>query len=629
MYFTITFHKTSLQKNRTSFDNIIRLATSGHIMKKNYLKRHSFYVDTRIDNIVLFLKNLSEKDHKNITHEIMKSIISGFPFSDSYLRATIYELHQILKRWPVETDGDLAGYIYAEIQNKKEKNRKGQYFTPAEIVSSITEKIITKANYFNLKILDPACGSGHFLISAFKRLFSFYLEDGHSPAEAALHIIKNSIFGSDTDETAIEIAKFNITTIAGLSSSDTDNIYVDDFLSDADIFSRGKLRESFDCIIGNPPWGSDITADKKLFYKQSYSCAKSGVNSFTLFLEKSLSLLKHNGRLGFLLPEAYLNIKAHSQSRKDILSSCRIEEISTWGEQFKNVFAPSTSIILQKDSSDARKTHVVKIQGKEQRIKKTQTLIPQSHFSKTHESIFNIKFEQKAESLINTINSCDSIYLQNNASFFLGIVTGNNNHHLFDSFSDEHPDPIITGKDMIPFKIKTPTKYFCFKPENLQQTASIEYYKKPDKFLYKFIGSRLTFAYDNEGRFSLNNVNGFIPRSLLIDDQALLAVLNSSLIQYYYHNSFFTIKVLRGNLERIPIKIMKKDSQKKICSLVKKLHISDSYHETEAILGNIDDIVFHEYGINDKDAASVYTEFNPSQISGTLSSMEQAIQTIN
>ena len=597
-------------------------------MKKNYLKRHSFYVDSRISLIAQNIFFLPEEDQDQKIREIMKAILSGSKYDLDEISIEISELHSFLKRWSIETDGDLAGYIYLELQNKKAKNKKGQYFTPAGIVSSMVEKIITRENYQKIKILDPACGSGQFLISAFQRLLSFYLEDGVSPEEAGKNIIRNSLFGIDYDATAVEIARYNLTMISGVSFSFPVNITHGSFLSGKSIFETDTAENLFDCIIGNPPWGSSISTSEKIHYRKNYSCAKSGINTFTLFLEKALSVLKDCGRLSFLLPEAYLNIKAHQQSREDILSSCIIEEINLWGEQFQNVFAPSISLSLQKDSTDKRRTNIIKVSGKEEREKNTFSLLPQASFHKNPEFIFNVRFGNKAESIINLINSGENIYLKKNASFFLGIVTGNNDKHIFDHYSEEHPDPIITGKDVLPFSIKNPSKFFRFTPEELQQTAQSDYYKTKNKFLYKFIGSRLTFAYDEEGFFSLNNVNGFISKSLLLKDEALLAVLNSSLIQYYYQNMFFTVKVLKGNLERIPIRLMKKDTQTKISAMVNRLKETNGESDRKLILESIDDVVFHEYGIKDRDSFSIYSKINPS-ISSQLTSLSEGITAIN
>ena len=60
------------------------------------------------------------------------------------------------------------------------------------------------------------------------------------------------------------------------------------------------------------------------------------------------------------------------------------------------MFAPSISLFLQKDSSDKRKTNIVKVSGKEEIEKNTYSLIPQAGFIKNPEYIFNVKFGHKA-----------------------------------------------------------------------------------------------------------------------------------------------------------------------------------------------------------------------------------------
>jgi hypothetical protein len=85
-----------------------------------------------------------------------------------------------------------------------------------------------------------------------------------------------------------------------------------------------------------------------------------------------------------------------------------------------------------------------------------------------------------------------------------------------------------------------------------------------------------------------------------------MSLLNSSLMQYYYENSFFTIKVLRGNLERLPLKRLSSSSQGKIRDLARQIMESDGDETSRSIKRLIDDIVFFEYGIKDGVASRIY-----------------------
>ena len=588
---------------------------------ESYIKTHKEHIDSLLDEILkieyininnIILSILSGNFSTNLlsTPSTSNSIINNA----SSVISSVEKLHSFLKRWCIEKNGDLAGYIYINLQNRTSKKSKGQYFTPPSIVNKIVEDTITKENYENIKILDPACGSGQFLIAAFSKLLHFHLQDNHDAKEASLHIVSKNLFGIDLDPIALEICKFNLHSIAGNFNANLNLTKANALEKNTLYFSNEVNNKLFDYVFANPPWGAKLSSSEKSHYRKEFSCSQSGINSFTLFLERAVELLEEKGKLGFLIPEAYLNIKAHEKSRKDLLSFGKLKTIHLWGEQFKTVFAPSISIIFEK-TLENKNENVVQIVGKEEMKKNTMRLVPQKYFSKTPNTIFNINYSGKTEFLLETLSLDNCIYLHDNAKFFLGIVTGKNKETLFTEKTEEHPDPIIVSQDIKPYKIRDAHTFFKFNPEDLQQSAPQAFYKTTNKFLYRFIGNRLTFALDTKGNYSINNANGFIPTSLFLSNETILSLLNSSLIQYYYHNSFFTLKVLKGNLEKIPLKIISKDTQDKLAKLTFDITQSNNENYIKTTMENIDDIVFHEYGINDKNAFKVYNTFSPAQLS--------------
>ena len=205
-------------------------------------------------------------------------------------------------------------------------------------------------------------------------------------------------------------------------------------------------------------------------------------------------------------------------------------------------------------SEQERNANSVRILDARQPGDASSTYIQQKNYYSTFQNIFNIHYTPKSASVIETIRSGGDLYLENNATFFLGIVTGDNESHLSTTCTQSHPHPIVIGKDISPFKISFSGHYFNYEPEKLQQVAPQQYYKTENKILYKFIGKKLTFAMDYDGLYTLNNVNGFIPELDSCTPEYLTALFNSSVMQYYYDNTFFTVKVLRGNLEKLPIR---------------------------------------------------------------------------
>jgi methylase of polypeptide subunit release factors len=524
---------------------------------------------------------------------------------------SITRMQELVSTWDILSNGDIAGYIYQLIVPTKEKKMRGQFFTSEEIVKYIVDRSFdTAPSLKDLRIIDPACGSGQFLLAAFRRLLSLYQTEGIPDHEAVYHIVTRNLYGSDIDPIAVSIARYNLSRLSGVPTDRINHICCFNFLTTDSLFDSFSLNtRQFDAVIGNPPWGSSFNASEKKYFRKIFESAKSGVNSFTLFMEKSLDLLKENGRISFLIPEAYLNIKAHSRSRLLFLNSTRIEEINICGEQFKNVFAPSITISARKCSSETlRAGHSVRITTKQNDGEQTTRFIPQKNYYGTYQNIFNIHYTPKAASVIDTIRSGSDLYLENNATFFLGIVTGDNDMHLSSTCTDSHPHPIVIGKDISPFQINFSGHYFNYQPKELQQSAPQQYYRTENKILYKFIGKKLTFAMDYDGMYSLNNVNGFIPEIDSCSPEYLTALFNSSVMQYYYDNTFFTVKVLRGNLEKLPIKTASDRDMKKISSLAHALAQSPSAEETARARATIDDMFFSIYNIRDRDAYRMIEE---------------------
>lgn len=568
-------------------------------MKNSYCSNNK--IIAKIDDE---LKKESVKEYyKN--YNIIKNIIV------SDCENVLKPLKSIIVRSSVENDGDLLGYIYQKTESIKNKKNKGQYFTPDKIVNHILEKIITPSvDYENIKILDPACGSGQFLIKAFSLLLNIYLKNGYDAQTASRRILKNNLFGYDIDSTALLIAEYNLKNVAfiydvELNLKNHNFLLRDDFAFD----NSNPFDVSFNYIVGNPPWGSNLTAQEKKYFRKNYFSAKSGINTFTLFIEKAIEELSENGKVGFLIPEAYLNIKAHSNSRKNVLENCLINEISLWGDQFEKVYAPAISLSLTMNQN-YKKHHenIVDICDEKNREENTRTLIPQHHYYNTYQNIFNVNYSQKAVNIINKIENQNCFYLKDNAKFFLGIVTGNNPKFISKEKNEDTPDPIIIGKDVKPYSINFSGNYFKYDSKVLQQTAPKELYEKKDKIIYKFIGKKLSFAIERDGYYTLNNVNGFITDDRLIDKNALVGILNSQVLQYYYEKNFFTLKVLRNNLESLPLIDLNKDSEKKISELSKMAMNTDLLCDRKKYTDNIDDILLYEYNLKDKEGYRIWEE---------------------
>lgn len=462
-----------------------------------------------------------------------------------------------------EDNEDILGLLYISLSNLGERKSRGAYYTPTSVVQKLIKNLKVLGN-----VIDPCCGTGNFLLQLPK------------------NIDISQIYGNDIDEISVKLTRLNLFLKFRPSNTDVlySNITQKDFL---------KNDKKYDCIIGNPPWGAEFSEkEKKSLRKKFSSAVGKNIESYDLFVEKSLDSLNLGGVLAFVLPEAILNVKTHMPIREIIKNKCELKTLEFLGNAFDGVHCPS--IILQLKYNNKQFSCI----GAE--IKDAQRFFIINKERNITSEQFDFYCDDKEYENLNKIFSGDRMYLKDNAEFALGIVTGNNKELVFDTKTNQN-EVIIKGSDIIKYGIN-PTSYIIFTPEKFQQVAPEKIYRAKEKLFYRFIGDKLVFAYDNKQRLSLNSCNILIPQIEGYDIKYIMAVLNSSVAQFVFSKKYNSIKVLRSHIENIPIP--KCENQSGIISLVDKL------------LANPQDA--EVYNALDKKICELYDIGHPEFISGSL-----------
>ena len=407
--------------------------------------------------------------------------------------------------WPKD-ERDVIGIIYQHLLTEGEKNKKGSYYTPTHII----DKLVTGEDFTDKTICDPCCGSGSFL----------------------LHLIRSglvkpdNVYGYDVDVNASKITKMNLFIL----SPDVDynkRIRNCDFLASEDI--------TYDYFITNPPWGSMTDTSNYKYYK-----VKSG-ESYSYFIEKCLSNLGF-GKLIFLLPISFLNVKAHVDIRSLIMINYSLDSIFYFGNCFKGVM-----------------TDVVGVKITNKQLRDTYSIIRDNNISTlNYDIIYNDPnlvipiYDELSSKIIETIKSKGNHYLTD-AEFALGIMTGNNSKFVFDEYS-ENLRPIFTGKEVMPIYMKPANKFIYYDRKSFQQVCEEKFFLAPSKLIYKFINKNLCFAVDKEFTLTLNSANILLtPEDFYISDIVLAAVLSSAPMNFYFRNAVNQIKILKGDIKRLPL----------------------------------------------------------------------------
>lgn len=184
--------------------------------------------------------------------------------------------------------------------------------------------------------------------------------------------------------------------------------------------------------------------------------------------------------------------------------------------------------------------------------------------------------------------------MKNNAIFAVGIITGYNKKYII----GEHlPDtqPIVKGTDIDKYVINEPNNFIYFDKGSFQQTAPLEVYRSDEKLIYKYISDKPVFAYDNKRMLPLNSCNALIPQLDSLDIKYILAILNSSVAEFYFKKKFNSIKMLKSHIEALPIPVPATKTQSEIVNLVDE--IISNPNKTLCIQNKLNGIISDLYGV--------------------------------
>jgi type I restriction enzyme M protein len=225
---------------------------------------------------------------------------------------------------------------------KSAKGAKGQYFTPRHVVELCVRMMKPKANE---TVLDPACGSGGFLVHAFNHV---------RPSLGRNEVQKyceSKLWGFDLDSRAIRVAKAlmilagdgsaNIIRLNSLLQASMHTLLPseDSSLTIEDVCrSNFRKHQGFDVILTNPPFAGEVR-EKHILEGYQVARGKSRVERDVLFVERCVDLLREGGRMAMVLPHNKFGGESFSFLRSWLLKKARILAVVGLG---RNTFLPHT-----------------------------------------------------------------------------------------------------------------------------------------------------------------------------------------------------------------------------------------------------------------------------------------------
>ncbi|HEU5401874.1 MAG TPA: N-6 DNA methylase [Terriglobales bacterium] len=229
----------------------------------------------------------------------------------------------------------------------------GVFYTPGYIVDYIVEETVGKViagkspqEMSRLRVLDPACGAGRFLLRVYERILQEHVRwfaahpektdrqvtrdaDGVArlsyPSKCG--ILKDCIFGVDVDELAVEVAQLSLylklteeqTPAMALDNSVWGNVRAGNSLGMSGQESPGSLPGDFDVVLGNPPYGAELSAAMRRDLAKQFQAGTTETAAL-MMLRASRSLTRQGGVNGFIVPKAFAYSSNWGKVRNELLN---------------------------------------------------------------------------------------------------------------------------------------------------------------------------------------------------------------------------------------------------------------------------------------------------------------------
>jgi type I restriction-modification system DNA methylase subunit len=605
------------------FEYIIKVFGHFDVEYNSKLFQHHLCDDLDIGNRVL------EEIINDLYHTKDKTIKYDFSALDADVLGNVYEqyLGHILKK-----TAKRATLTEKHVHRKEQ----GIYYTPIYIVDYIVRSTLgemlkdKEVDAEKIRVLDPACGSGSFLIKAFDVLNGHFLKNDRDYSQTQLDfetgttftrkvkILQNSIFGVDLDKQAVEIAQLNLllkiaekghrlplleqNIKCGNSLIDDEEIAHDKAFKWEEKFKEIMDESGFDIIIGNPPYGALLSNDEKAFIKTTFESASGRYDSYYYFIERAIKLLSAGGFLGFITPDTWLTNYQTKKLRKLILSTCAIIKVVSLPQSvFSEANVDTCIIIVQKEPNNEirRKNKVfVSILGKDANLGNLLRNVFESEFRAMQEDwmenkryLFNIYQSNKI--LVDRIRVgciplgeiseiCRGInpYAKSELIKRYGKIKGTKivENRIWHSDIKKGKDykKELVGSDIGRYWTNWKSGKWIKYGEWLSRPRNPKFFTFPHLVVQRIRNPKLkrriiaTFIDPIDEYYNNSGLTNIIMKENY-SIEYILAILNSRLINWFYRQFFRDVNIKPEDLRELPIKRISITEQERFARFVDKM----------------------------------------------------------
>jgi hypothetical protein len=533
--------------------------------------------------------------------------------------AALYHEMQLARFWPPRMPIEILGALWEE--GLPGARRSGVYYTPRNIVNIVMEEAMTglfaERNQVPVRVLDPACGAGYFLLEAFRRLLDRELgryqrrgdlfaplrrgESGQMVLDPVrrMELINEHLFGVDIDETALELARrallvetlSDTPALAGPAPGheplfknlrEGDSILEKRFPQQANLFDAAAapplkpflwhdsetgfgriVQEGFTCVIGNPPWVSLKGRHRQIPYSpdvvehliQRYRADTYRPNMVEFFIRKSIELLAENGWHSFVVPDRIAENEQYAALRQFMIERGEITRLH-FREPFPGVAADTLVYVFTRREKPRRSLRIRLTDHAGRSLD-----VPQTYWLKGEGYAPAPAGHDEVEEILKKIETAGRRRLSQFLETGVGFIA--RPRRISADKVSENQQPVIKGEHVAPYQ-RTGSAWFEFTLQNLAGgTRSLPKLTRKDRILLRKTGARLTAAKDETGHLPEQSLYFAFPRDRRLARpyhlNYFLAILNSRVMSFYFRhrkitNRATTPQIKKVHLDTLPIR---------------------------------------------------------------------------
>ena len=570
----------------------------------------------------------------------------GIFYTPKYI--TKYIVENSIKNWLDDKRKELGENELPELSEKDFEIKYASKKSDKRIYSKNLRKHIDFWTKYreavkNIKIVDPACGSGAFLITAFEYLLNYnnYLNDkifdltGTKDlfSDTTREILQNNIFGVDLNKESVEITKLSLwlktadknKTLASLENNiKCGNSLIDDAEIAGELafdwekeFPQVFENGGFDIVVGNPPYvfaRDNFSEIEKNYYIKNYVSSNYQINTYILFMEKSFKLLKNKGYASMIVPNSWLMMYSGKGIREYILEKIKLLEIvNLAGHSFENVNVETVIYFGYKEKGEFV-TRVLLNKGKEFIYSHSKNSIS---FINEEEKLFKVFSDECSEEINKKIFE-NSIALDEIVEIKAGLQAYEkgkgipkqteedvkNRPYDYTYKFDEETYKYLEGNNVVRYSINWSGQYLKY-GENLAAPRSVELFNGKKIIIREITGAfpkNIISTYTEEFYlYNRSNIGIIEKENKKIDLKYILVVLNSTLISYYFmKNTAKSVrklfpKIILNDLRKFPFKEISLKEQQPFIEKANKILTLNK--ELQEILQKFQRMIMREFSL--------------------------------